>query len=422
MAKRGFFAELQHQNRLAAQRQAQQQRLHAREYAAAVRNAEQARRASERAATQMARASAAERKAAEQEAKRLHQASQLAVVESLNAALAEANDEFDSVLAATLDVDDYVDLKRLRTTVAYPAFSRPDLEVATPTPPAGHMPPEPVYGEPQAPTGLNGVLGGKKKHDLAVAQARSWHAQATESWQAECRRLAEESRAQIEFHAKAEARRRSDLVNARNRYEKDCRQLEKEVFVANRRLDHLIERIRIAEPTAIQEYVGIVLGNSAYPARLEVEHEFEFDAELRELTLTVMVAPPSSVPAIKAHRYVKASDEIAAADASKKALKDRYSGMVFQVALRTLHEIFEADRAGRIETIALVVASEGSDPATGRHGRVDLVGVGADRETFLRLDLSNVVPSATLQHLGAAVSKNPYELVAIDAAPGVRGR
>ena len=87
-----------------------------------------------------------------------------------------------------------------------------------------------------------------------------------------------------------------------------------------------------------------------------------------------------------------------------------------------MHEVFEADRAGHIETIALTVATEAIDPATGRQKRTSLVAVGAERESFMQFDLNNIVPSATLQHLGASLSKSPYDLVGIDDAQGVRGR
>lgn len=102
MARRGFFAELQHQNQLAAKRQAQAEREYARANAAAQRQAEQARRQSERAAAQFARASSAEQKAAEREAKRLHEEARLAEVALLDAQLAETYDEIDSILTATL--------------------------------------------------------------------------------------------------------------------------------------------------------------------------------------------------------------------------------------------------------------------------------------------------------------------------------
>jgi restriction system protein len=46
--------------------------------------------------------------------------------------------------------------------------------------------------------------------------------------------------------------------------------------------------------------VGIVLGNSVYPELLDVQHEYEFDPVSRELTLTVLLAPPDRLPQEKA--------------------------------------------------------------------------------------------------------------------------
>ena len=163
-------------------------------------------------------------------------------------------------------------------------------------------------------------------------------------------------------------------------------------------------------------------GNSVYPEILSVEHDYDFDAETRELTLTVLIAPPDALPSQKAYRWVKAKDEITATPLSKTDLKARYASVVHQVALRSLHEIFEADRAGQIQTIALQVAVDSTDPATGLDRRIAFAGVAADRASFMSFDLRNVVPLATLEHLGAAISKNPFELVGLDEAPGVRGR
>lgn len=61
-------------------------------------------------------------------------------------------------------------------------------------------------------------------------------------------------------------------------------------------------------------------------------------------------------------------------------------------------------------------------PATGQPEYVPLTVVAADRETFTSFDLANVVPSATLNHLGAAVSKSPIDLTPADSSRGVRQR
>jgi restriction system protein len=48
------------------------------------------------------------------------------------------------------------------------------------------------------------------------------------------------------------------------------------------------------------------------------------------------------------------------------------------------------------------------------------VVVAADREKFTQFDLSKVVPKATLEHLGAALSKSPSDLTPADTSRGVR--
>ncbi|WP_445151334.1 hypothetical protein [Baekduia sp. Peel2402] len=422
MAKRGFFAEIQYQNQLAAKRAAQAERAQAREYARAVREAERAQRQAERAAAQLARATAAERKAAEREAKRLYEEARLAEVESLNAQLAEISDELDSILAATLDVDDFVDLEALRIKVNHPPFPRADLEVPTAAPVPISAPAKPDLVLPEAPKGLGAMLGGKKKHAAAVAAAEAEFDATLKTWQAEAAQVPARQLEQIQERDAAERRRLTELEAARETYRRACEKREADVTEANARLDTLIRGVQTGTDSAIQEYVGIVLGNSVYPAVLDVEHDFAFDSELKELTLTVLMSAPEQLPTQKAYKYVKAKDEITATALPKKELKDRYASAVHQVALRTLHEIFEADRAAQINTIALKVATEANDPATGRSKRTTLAAVAAERESFLEFDLSNVVPSATLQHLGASISKSPHDLVGIDESQGVRGR
>jgi restriction system protein len=421
VARRGFFAELHYQNQLAEKRRLQAERTAARAYAAAVRQEEQAQRRAEQAAAQFARATAAEQKAAEREAKRLHQEARLAEVSSLNARLEETFDEIDSLLAATLDVDDFVDLERLRVTVEHPPFARSDLEVPTPPPTLASAPAEPVFAEPEAPKGIGGLFG-KKKHAEAVAAAQATFEKAHQEWQVEAGAIPDRQLQQRQDHDAAERNRLEALQQARDEYRQECDERETEAAKRNGALDDLIVGLQTGKDSAIQEYVGIVLGNSVYPEAFPVEYDFEFDSELKELELTALVPPPSALPSTREYRYVKAKDEITETALPKRELKDRYGRAVYQVALRTLHEVFEADRAGRIQTIALTVATDAIDPATGRNKRTNLAAVGADRTSFMTFDLHNIVPEATLQHLGASLSKSPYDLVSIDATRGVRGR
>lgn len=420
--KRGFFAELQHQNQLAAKQRAQAERAQARAHQAAVRQLEQSRRQAERAAAAAERASAAEQKAAEKELKRLQEEAGRDEADMLNAELAELDYELGAILSATLDVDDFVDLETLRSMASHPPFGRADLEVPTPDVTPIVPPPEPVFLEPARPTGFASAFGGKKKHAAAAEAAREQFESEHGAWEAEAATIPARQLEQIEARERQEDQRLRELKAARDAYASECQLRELEVADDNEQLDGLIAGLAAGQAEAVHEYIGIVLSNSIYPDVLSINHRYEYEPELRELSLTVLVAPPDALPAEKSFRYVKANDEVVATPLAKRALKDRYAGVVQNVALRTLHEVFEADRAGVIQTIALQVATEARDPATGLERLITFVGVAAERASFVAFDLHNVVPSATLEHLGAAVSKNPVDLVGIDGAPGVRGR
>lgn len=409
--RRGFLAEMQHQARLAEQRQ----RAAAREQMAASRRAEQAWKADQRASLALQRASEADRKRLEKEAFEAHVAARQAEVEQLNAELAATYDQVDSLLESTLDVDDYVDLGSLRRTVEHPPFDR-RLETPIQAPMELPDPPYPVFQPPAAPTGL---FGRKKKLEEAHAQAEAALADARASWEHEMEQLRGERRRQAAQHAADEQARHQRLAAARVRYQGECAAREAETAQHNASLDQLITDLSYGAVDAVQEYVGIVLANSVYPEGFTVEHEAQFDPGTAELALRVLIPGPDLIPTIKSYKYVKASDEITSVALSQKDSKDRYAGIVHQVALRTLHEIFEADRRGLIQSISLEVGTQTINPATGKETYIPFAAVGAPRDAFSEIDLSAVVPSATLEHLGAAVSKNPLGLVPANGS-GVR--
>jgi restriction system protein len=125
---------------------------------------------------------------------------------------------------------------------------------------------------------------------------------------------------------------------------------------------------------------------------------------------------------VKEYKYVKAKDEVASTALTVKEQKERFSSAVWQVATRVLHEVFEADRSGKIHSISLTVGATHIAPHSGLAEFVPLVIVAADRPTFLTFNLSNVVPQATLAHLGAAMSKSPFDMTPADTSTGVRVR
>jgi restriction system protein len=402
---------MQHQARLAEQRQ----RAAAREQAAAMRRAEQAWKAEQRAQLALQRASEADRKRLEKEALDAHVASRLAEAEQLNAELTAQYDQVDSLLESTLAVDDFVDLASLRRTVEHPPFDR-RLEILLPEPEPLLDPPAPVFQPPAPPTG---IFGRKKRQVEAQAQAEAAFAEARAAWEQEMSLLPGWRQEIAAKYAADESNRKQKLAAAQARYRDECAAREAEVAEHNGAIDQLITNLSYGSVEAVQEYVGIVLANSVYPEGFAVEHEAQFEPETAELALRVLIPSPEQIPTVKSYKYVKASDEITTVSLSQKDAKDRYAGIVHQVALRTLHEVFEADRRALIQSLSLEVGTRTINPATGNETYIPFAAVATSRDAFSEIDLSAVVPAATLEYLGASLSKNPLGLTPA-AVQGVR--
>lgn len=336
-------------------------------------------------------------------------------VESLNAELEEFYSAIDGILAATLDVDDFLDLKELYRRPIHPPIDCSKFETPTPHPQPIQAPPQPIYKKPSS---LWALLG-KKRYEVAVSKSLK----AYDEVQAQSRSSFEAIEAirqeLVSGYEQTEQQRIADLERTKENYVEECNQREREVSEHNLMVDELIANLGYGSAEAVEAYVSLVFSKSNYPEHFPVSHEPKFDPTTAELTLRVSIPPPSEMSTIKAYRYVKKNDEIAHSQLSQKAQKDRYASAVNQIALRSIHEVFEADRRAIIKTVSIEVGTTFAAPATGIVGFLPFAAVAAEREAFLEFDLSAVVPKNTLSHLGASLSKNPFGLVATTTT-GVR--
>ena len=414
--RRGFFAEIQYQSVQAEKRRQREQAAAARSHASAVR-------ANDRALVSAVRQKAATDKGASAAAARKAVEAGIAEAAAMTDDVNERYAEIDSLLAATLDVDDYIDVAGLRIDeVEHPLFDASGLDKPHPPVQPFTAPPEPTWTDVPEPTGMAAKFGGKKRHEEKVAAQRAAFEQAHAQWRQYCESgRAQQAQHEAE-HATKEQERTEKLAAAQAVYEKACGKREADAAEHNTRLDKFVNDLAFDVEEAIDEYIGMVLENSQYPDEFPVEHDHSFDLASRELTVTVVIPEPSTLPSVKEFKNVKAKDEITETALSAKAQKERYANAVHQVALRTLHEVFEADRLGKVQSASVTVAVRTTAAHSGLIDEIPIARVAADREPFLQFDLANVVPSATLAHLGASLSKSPFDLTPAAVGADVRTR
>lgn len=418
--RRGFFAELQHQAALADKQRQRQRAAAVKAQIASKREMERAQAAAGRAAAAAARADAASRAAAEREAKRLHEEAQKLEADNRTQALKNLLDDVANVLEATLERDDYVDLRALRQVAEHPIF-RSEYQAPTPPPTPPQVPPEPVFEAPPEPRGMKVIFGAKSKYADAVAKARRQFEVTHAAWRLKAAQAPMKQFAQLQAYQEIERERLARLAEDREAYVRECAERAKSVELHNRRLDDLVAGLEHGDQAAVEEYFGIVLANSVYPEGLDVGEELAYEPSLRELSLQLFLPLPDAFPQIKGYRYVKAQDAIVEVPRTATDLRMGYASFIHQAVLRTLHEVWEADRSNLIDTISLVAGTQNLSPATGQEVYTPLVAVAVDRSTFETINLAHVQPAEALNHLKAVISKNPLNFVPIASPKGVRG-
>jgi restriction system protein len=355
------------------------------------KNARRAQAAQARAAVRANRAAERYRLAEAKEQKRSYIESRLAEAEDQNADLEQAIASLESVLSEAVTRDFSLDLDTLKEPLRTPPFEPGDLARPLSPPELGHYLPAPLMWL------IRLIPGSKEKHERQSAEAR------------------QRFETDMIAHALNEAGRQEKLEQAQAEHEVRVREVTSLIDAQHAEVDELKRGVqaRAAEPVAA--YFSLVLGRSEYPEGFPSSFEVTYEPPSRLLRVDLELPPFDIVPAVGGFKYVKAKDEIIESSRSAKERRSLYASVIARSTLRTLHEVFSADKVWQaVDTVAFNGHVNGIDPATGKPARPLIVCVMASPDVFLGFDLRRVDPAACLHALHAAVSKKPEELVPVE--------
>lgn len=371
MARRkGFLATM-------AQVQREAERDRARRARLAARNQREAQRAATRAATQD-----------RQHRQRLYLEDRVREAAEDTAAIDEEISALQNILAATLDVDDFLDLEELKRPPRYPEF---DPLMAGPAP----KPPNPGDFEVETPTGLARVFSAAK-HAEKVARQHAEYQAATAA-----------------FH-RAHQGYTEKLQNAHRRHQEAVAKMQHDHQEQVKEITALQKGLALKEPASVVRYLDLVLEAADYPDGFPHSWSLRYSPSSGQLDIDYQLPLIDVVPSVKSFKYSKTADSVSSTARPATQTRSLYAEILRQTALRVIHEVLEADRGGLVATAVLNGWVDTVDPATGRRTRRCLVAVATSRERFLQLDLGRVDTAACLEHLEARVSKDPSKLLPVD--------
>ncbi len=379
MARRsGILRTLVQAQREAERRRVAQLRQQAQLQTQAAKTAEKARKDYERAL-----------QADQKERARLYTESRIAQVNLQNEQLNQNITRLGNILTDALSIDSFINLQTLKQVPERQVFNPGQLGVAEPSPvPQMYMPPD--------LTGIQRLIpGAKEKHAQEVAKAYELY------------------RTHVAAHAAREVTRQRRLAEARANFERYVVETQQKIVAQHAEINNFQQELSSGSPSAVVNYFTMVLTSSTYPDDFPQHAKIAFVPESKQLVIEFDLASFNVIPEVGLYKYVKTKDEVTETARPLAQRKALYSSVVAQVTLRTLYELFKADRMGHVDIIVFNGYVTSIDKGTGRPVRTCLITVRTNRDTFLQLDLSKVDPLACLNVLNASVSKSPTELAPV---------
>ena len=191
-------------------------------------------------------------------------------------------------------------------------------------------------------------------------------------------------------------------TNKRKYEEKQEERNERTIEKKNQYLDK--------ESGAISDYCEMVLSNSEYPDYFPQEWDLDYQEDTKILIIDYSLPDLDSLPTTKTVKYIISRDEFKETNLSDAALKKLYDGLLYQIALRTVHELYEADVVNALDAIVFNGWVDSVDKATGHNANSCIMSLQASKDEFLAIKLDKVDPKASFKQLKGVGSSKLHAL------------
>lgn len=160
-------------------------------------------------------------------------------------------------------------------------------------------------------------------------------------------------------------------------------------------------------PETIPDYCRLVLADSEYPDSFPHDEAIDYIADSRTLVVDYTLPDVSALPTVKELKFIASrKDFLQELHVSEAWLSRTYDSVLYQIALRTLYELFQADEAKAIDSIVLNGWVNSIDKATGKEVTGCVLSLQAGKTEFMDINLANVDPKACFRKLkGVSAAK-----------------
>lgn len=190
-----------------------------------------------------------------------------------------------------------------------------------------------------------------------------------------------------------------EFAKAQYKFDKEKADYENEAKTYNQELFEFKKAFELDDEEAVIEYVTKVLNDSEYLPDIVRDFELNYNKESKSLLIDYVLPSPDDVPNTKELKFVKTAKEIRNVPFKKGEFESFYDAIISQIALRTLHEIFESVYTNAIDTIIFNGMIIMTDKTTGQTIEPYILSILTNRKQFEAINLSKIDPIACLNSL-----------------------
>ena len=197
-----------------------------------------------------------------------------------------------------------------------------------------------------------------------------------------------------------------NLVMETKKWERRKYQFEEDQRMRNEKIKEHKHRYFAYDPDAITDYCELVLSHSQYPDFFPREWDIQYNPESKILVIDYSLPNEDDLPTIKAVKYIASQDDFSETHLTPVELSSLYDDLLYQICLRTIHEIYEADVINAIASVVFNGWVNSIDKATGNFVNACIMSMQASKDEFLAINLAKVDPKTCFKQLkGVGSSK-----------------
>lgn len=336
----------------------------------------------------------AERKKLDREQAAMEKAQKKVMAEQLTFEAINHLEEIDNTLLYTLGIDDKINWDSLKDNSKFivpkpkktkePSYlTKPDIKSF-----------EPKFGI------LDKVFSSNKQKKIEASNRL--FEEAIKDWEQSTTKLKEKYEKEIEKYEEQLDKwaKKKETFELEQKEKNDAIEQKKEMYLAG-------------ESESIIEYCDMVLSNSVYPDYFPQEFDIDYNYLNRTLIVDYSLPDISDLPTLKEVKYIATKDDYKESHITEAASRKMYDKLLYDITLRSVHELFEADAINAIDSIVFNGWVNTVNRATGNHENICILSLQTTKEEFMEINLRNVESKTCFKNLKGVGSSKLFSLTPI---------